>query len=116
MTTPDPRRDLSYSASDELVHTLLNWYLNHEDQLDVHVPQVLQTLHQTQCLAVLSRPNAKRDSPSATTTTSVLRKWLTRLSSLLQDKDPTLRWCGVSLLLATVRQIHPQTFGHYAAK
>ncbi|KAJ1981250.1 hypothetical protein H4R35_000806 [Dimargaris xerosporica] len=116
MATPDLQMDLSYSASDELVHTLLNWYLNNEEQLDAHVPQVLQTLHQTQCLAILSHPNAKHDGPSATTPASVLRKWLTRLSSLVQGKDPTLRWCGVSLLLGTVRQIHPQAFGQYAAK
>ncbi|KAJ1969689.1 hypothetical protein IWQ62_000464 [Dispira parvispora] len=80
-----------------LVQMLLSQYLTNEKTLSVHVPQILATLEQYECIRHLTQI-----SPAPPN--GLVSKWFNRLCSLLQSKAESVSWSGILLLQATVRQ------------
>lgn len=88
----------SSTQTNQMLETLINFYLSKEAVLIKNLPFVLD--------AIVNHGLFSESSELSEESASLHKKWTVRLNSLLQSKVSTVRWCGITLVRATCENSH----------
>ncbi|KAG0744240.1 hypothetical protein G6F57_001104 [Rhizopus arrhizus] len=88
----------SSTQTNQMLETLINFYLSKEAVLIKNLPFVLD--------AIVNHGLFSESSELSEESAGLRKKWTVRLNSLLQSKVSTVRWCGITLVRATCESSH----------
>ncbi len=88
----------SSAKNTQLLSNVLSLYMSNDDLIHKNISFVLDI--------IVNHRLFKEDNEPSDELASVYRKWAVRLNTLLQSKNVTARWCGITLIRVTCENSH----------